>query len=43
MSHFRDTKIYLPAFSANTYQPVLQGSCGVQIKIDRTVKDIKLQ
>jgi hypothetical protein len=43
MSHFRDIKIYLKAFNTNTYQPMLLGSCGDQMKKGRIVKDIKLE
>jgi hypothetical protein len=40
MSHFRGTKMYLQAFNTNTYQPMLWGSCGDQMKKDGIVKDI---
>jgi hypothetical protein len=36
-------KIYVQAFTTNTFQPMLYGSCGDQMKKDRTVKDIKLK
>jgi hypothetical protein len=43
MSNFRDAKIYLQSFGTNTYQPMLWGSCGDQMKKERIVKDIKLE
>jgi hypothetical protein len=43
MSHFRDIKIYLQAFNTSTYQPMLQGSCGDQMKKERTAKNAKFK
>jgi hypothetical protein len=43
MSHFKDKKIYMQTFNTNTYQPMLQGLWGDQMKKDRIVKDIKLK